>query len=104
MVNVKVYNKKNKHHWLHLKLNSALRPISHNSQIPSPTLTHLPELKEEGFFSSLDLSHGEEDIDFHSENYLLDKPMLFNQLELNDLVRVLRQVLFEFRTRVYFCF
>ena len=78
---------KNKHHLLYRNLNSALRPISHRDQIPAPTFTHLSELEEEGFLSSSDLSNRKEDEDFYYASCLSGKSMLFNQLELNDLVR-----------------
>ena len=87
LINMKGYNRKNKHHVSYPNLDSALRPIPHSDQIPVPAFTNLPELEEEGFISSSDQSQGEEDVDFQSASCLSDKPMLFNQLELNDLVR-----------------
>lgn len=89
LVNVTGYSRKTKHLIQYPNLDSALRPIAHSDEVPIPIFTHLPQIDDGNFTtSSSDLSQDEhEDADFQVSGINLEYPLLFNQLELNDLVR-----------------
>jgi len=86
MVNISGYNKKNKSNIIYPNLPSAIRPIPHDPELPVPVpskafkaiLNHDTSIDSFGNSSNND------------ENFQLDTtdaPQLFNQFELNDLVR-----------------
>ena len=89
LVNVKGYNKRNKHKLQYPNLASALRPIPHSEKIPVPTFTELSEIDDEELGLFFDSSQTDEDseLDFQPSSSFSERPLLFNQSELNDLVR-----------------
>ena len=75
LVNVKGYNKRNKHKLQYPNLASALRPIPHSEEILVPTFTELSEIDEElGLF--FDSSQTDEDsvLDFQPSSLFLSGP------------------------------
>ena len=89
LVNVKGYNKRNKHKLQYPNLASALRPIPQSEEIPVPTFTELSEIDDEELGLFFDSSQTDEnsELDFQLSSSFSERPLLFNQSELNDLVR-----------------
>ena len=89
LVNVKGYNKKNKHCLKYPSIPSAIRPVPHCSDIPVPVFTELPEIEEEAFTSSTSLSTDDDEAanPDHSPGWDFAQPALYSQPELNDLIR-----------------
>ena len=90
LVNVNGYNKKNKHKLPCPNLASALRSIPRSEEIPVPTFSELSKIddKELGLFSDSSQTDEENpDLDFQSSSSFSERSLLFNQSELNDLVR-----------------
>lgn len=83
MVSIKGINGRNKSKWRYPDLDSAKRPVSHSQDIPVPSFTCLAELSEEECISSSE-SNRQDDIDFEG---ISSAPQLFQQSQLNDLVR-----------------
>ena len=67
----------------------TLRPIPHREEIPVPTFTELSEIDDEELGLFFDSSKTDEDseLDFQPSSSFSERPLLFNQSELNDLVR-----------------
>ena len=89
-VNVKGFNRKTKLHVKYFNLDSALLPVAHCEKVPVPEFTGLLDIHNEilSEVSTTDDEEGEGiDMEFRPTDALLGKPILFNQLELNDLVR-----------------
>ena len=88
-VNVKSFNRKNKQHIKYFNLDLALLPVAHCEELPVLEFTGLPNIHEEilSEVSTTDDEEGEGiDIEFRPADALFRKPILFNQLEPNDLV------------------
>ena len=87
LVNVKGFNKKNKQYLQYPSIPSAIRPVAHSEEIPVPIFTELPEIDDTDLCSPA--SSDEEDTTdiFQPCDEDCDKPILFTQSALNDLVR-----------------
>ena len=86
-INLKGINRKNKKHLQYPSLPSANRPVPHSQSIPVPVFKSLPDLTD---CDGVPISDVDED-DKNDEEYvnedLSSEPKLFDQGELNDLVR-----------------
>lgn len=83
-VDVKGFNTKNKKKISYPNLDSAIRPVSHGSEIPVPQPpSNLDDILSESEDSDALASQDESSSDFSVD----EGPQLFSQSELNDLVR-----------------
>ena len=79
------FNKHKKANWQYPSLDSAIRPVAHSEDLPVPVFTSLPEIDEtEEIPADLSISSGDSCSDYEEPS---NGPQLFNQSELNDLVR-----------------
>src|ERR1700755_334050 len=87
VVNVKGFNKKNKQYLKYPRISSAIRPVAHSEEIPVPIFTKLPKIDDTDLCSPS--SSDEEDTTdiFQPCDEDCNKPILFTQSALNDLVR-----------------
>jgi hypothetical protein len=86
MVNISGYNKKNKSNIIYPNLLSAIRPIPHDPELPVPVPSKAFETilnHDTSIDSAGNSSNNDEDFQLDTT----DAPQLFNQFELNDLVR-----------------
>lgn len=86
MVNITGINRNNRSKWTYPDLASARRPVPHSEEIPIPTFHQLPELCEDelNLFEHPSDTNDGSDSDYEG---MSSSPQLFNQEELNDLVR-----------------
>lgn len=88
-INIKGINGRNRSKWTYPDLDSAKRPVAHLDQVLIPSLVHLEELTEdESSSSAVDGTHSQSDSDFEETS---SGAQLFNQFELDDLIRELSQ-------------
>jgi len=88
VVKTKGINRKNRNSLTYPNINSAIRIVPHNEELPVRVFEGLPQLESS-------LSSEEEDVSIDSNNTLADNdfppsllsPQLFSQGELNDLAR-----------------
>src|ERR1700755_180262 len=87
LVNVKGFNKKNKQHLKYPRIPSAILTVAHSEEIPVPIFTKLPKIDYTDLYSPS--SSDEEDTTdiFQPCDEDCNKPILFTQSALNDLVR-----------------
>ena len=85
-INLKGINRKNKKHLQYPSLPSAIRPVPHSEAIPVLIFKSLPDIMDcdGGPFSDADEDDNEQEYVYED---LSSEPKLFNQGELNDLVR-----------------
>ena len=86
-LNVKGFNRKNKQHIKYFNLDSTLRPVEHCEEVPMPEFTGSPDIHDEILSEVSTTDEEGTDMEFCPTDALLGTPILFNQLELNDLVR-----------------
>ncbi|KAM4040625.1 uncharacterized protein ACNLHF_011913 [Anomaloglossus baeobatrachus] len=87
LVNVKGFNKKNKQYLQYQSITSAIRPIAYCEDIPVPRYTALPENVDTDLSSYCYTDEEDSPDIFQPCDEDCDKPILFTQSALNDLVR-----------------
>ena len=88
-VNVKGFSWKNKQRIKYFNLDSALLPVAHCEEVRGSEITRLPNIHDE-ILSEVSTTDDEGEtinMEFRPTDALLGKSILFNQVELNDLVR-----------------
>ena len=94
MVDMSEWNQRMKKNWFYPNVGSARRPIQHCAEVPVPVFTSLPDLTADEMLleamddiDSSDSSIGSSSSIAAAASLLSAKPKLFDQNQLNDLVR-----------------
>ena len=83
-INLTGINKKKRKYFIHSNLPSALQTVAHCDEIPMPFFKELPDVPNENVGVSFEEQDDLNDNDFIPKS---SEPILFNQEELNDLIR-----------------
>ena len=86
MVNVKGFNKKNKHLLQYPNFNSVLRPVPYVVDAPKPVFNSLPYLEDDTLRYSSTSTENVMSVDSFSKSCWLLPASLFDQAEINDLI------------------